>query len=182
MCGQEENPPRVAVAPLVGPGKGRRTILCGLGCTYVEDNPTHCTGPNLIQHNTSNTPRSHNSTTADVETELKLIENRGGEALREDVDELRCRRNMEYANLTNDDSLSDKIKINLHMFGALMLNGVGGEVHGTDIVAVDESALRRRTLELMEQLAQPGGLNHIIGDGVVLGFCAGPRYDRLSFG
>jgi hypothetical protein len=115
MCGQEENPPRVAVAPLVGPGKGRRTILCGLGCTYVEDNSTPCTCPNLIQHNTSNTPRSHNSTTADVETGLKLIENRGGEALREDVDELRCRRNMEYVDLTNDDSLSDKIKINLHM-------------------------------------------------------------------
>jgi hypothetical protein len=47
-------------------------------------------------------------------------------------------------------TLSDKMKINLHMFGALMLNGVGGEVHGADVVTVDESVLRRRTLELME--------------------------------
>jgi hypothetical protein len=53
MCGQGENPPRVTVAPLVGPGKGRRTILCGLGCTYIEDSPTSYTGLNLIQHNTS---------------------------------------------------------------------------------------------------------------------------------
>jgi hypothetical protein len=49
------NPSRVAAATLVGPGKERRTILCGLGCTYVEDNPTPCTGLNLIQHNTFNT-------------------------------------------------------------------------------------------------------------------------------
>jgi hypothetical protein len=44
---------------------------------------------------------------------------------------------MEYADLTDGDSLSEKMKINLHIFGALMLNGVGGEVHGADVVAVD---------------------------------------------
>jgi hypothetical protein len=89
---------------------------------------------------------------------------------------------MEYADLTDSDSLLDEMKINLHMFGALMLNGVGGEVHGANVVAVDESAPRRRTLELMEQLAQPGGLSHAVGDGVVLGFHAGPKDDRLSLG
>jgi hypothetical protein len=47
---------------------------------------------------------------------------------------------MEDTNLTDDNLLSDEIKINLHMFRALMLNGVGGEVHGVDVVAVDESA------------------------------------------
>jgi hypothetical protein len=74
---------------------------------------------------------------------------------------------MEYADLTDGDSLSDKMKINLHMFCALMLNGVGEEVHNTDVVAVDESAPRRRSLELMEQLAQPGGLSHAVGDNDV---------------
>jgi hypothetical protein len=33
---------------------------------------------------------------------------------------------MENADLTDDNLLSDKIKINLYMLGALMLNGVGG--------------------------------------------------------
>jgi hypothetical protein len=84
--------------------------------------------------------------------------------------------------LTDNDSLSDKMKINLNMFDALMLNEVCGEVHDADIIAVDESALRRRILELMEQQAQPGGLSHTVGDGMVLGFCAGPRDDRLSLG
>jgi hypothetical protein len=46
--------------------------------------------------------------------------------LREDVGELRCHRDIEDANLTDDNLLSDKMKINLHMLGALMLNGVGG--------------------------------------------------------
>jgi hypothetical protein len=103
-------------------------------------------------------------------------------ALREDIGELRCRRNMEYADLTDGDSLSDKMKINLHMFGVLILNGVGGEAHDTDVVAVDESASRRQTLELIEQLAQPGDLSHAVGDGAVLGFRVGPRDDRLSLG
>jgi hypothetical protein len=74
-------------APLVGPGKGRRTILCGLCYTYVEDSTTPCTGLNLIQHNISNTPR-HNSVTAHVETGSKLVEHRGGETIHEDVGEL----------------------------------------------------------------------------------------------
>jgi hypothetical protein len=47
---------------------------------------------------------------------------------------------MEDADLIDGYRLSDKMKINLHMFHAMMLNGVGGEVHGADVVAVDESA------------------------------------------
>jgi hypothetical protein len=33
---------------------------------------------------------------------------------------------MEDADLTDDNLLLDKMKINLHMLGALILNGVGG--------------------------------------------------------
>jgi hypothetical protein len=59
---------------------------------------------------------------------------------------------MEDADLTDGNLFSDKMKINLHMLGVLMLNGVGGEVHGADIVTVDEGATRRWGLELVEQL------------------------------
>jgi hypothetical protein len=59
---------------------------------------------------------------------------------------------MEDADLTDDDLLSDKMEINLHMLGVLMLNRFGGEVHGADVDTVDKSAPRRRALELMEQL------------------------------
>jgi hypothetical protein len=60
--------------------------------------------------------------------------------------------------LTDGNHLSDKMEINLHILHALMLNGVGGEVHSADVVAVDKSAPRGRALELMEQLPQPSGL------------------------
>jgi hypothetical protein len=49
---------------------------------------------------------------------------------------------MEDMDLTDDNLLSDEMKINLHMLHALMLNGLGGEVHGADVVAVDESPAR----------------------------------------
>jgi hypothetical protein len=88
----------------------------------------------------SNTPRSCNLVTINVETGPKLIKHRGAETLHKDVGELRCRRDMEDADLADSYILSDKMKINLHMLRALMLNGVGGEIHGADVVAVDESA------------------------------------------
>jgi hypothetical protein len=37
------------------------------------------------------------------------------------------------------DTLTDKVEINLNMLGALVLNGVGGDIYGTDVVAVDKS-------------------------------------------
>jgi hypothetical protein len=69
---------------------------------------------------------SHNSATADVETGPKLIKHRGVKPLREDVGELRCCQDMEDADLTDGNLLLDEMKINLHMLGALILNGIGG--------------------------------------------------------
>jgi hypothetical protein len=42
-------------------------------------------------------------------------------------------------NIPDGNALADKVKINLNMLGALVLNGVGGEVDGVDVVAVDQS-------------------------------------------
>jgi DNA-binding response OmpR family regulator len=54
--------------------------------------------------------------------------------------------------IDDDNLLSDKMKINLHMLGALMLNEVGEEIHDVDVVIVDKGAPRRQGLELVEQL------------------------------
>jgi hypothetical protein len=61
--------------------------------------------------------------------------------LGEDVDELRSHRDVEHTNVLNGNVLADKVKINLNMIGALVLNGVGGEVDGADIILVDQSGL-----------------------------------------
>jgi hypothetical protein len=89
---------------------------------------------------------------------------------------------MEDTDLTDDNLLSDKMKINLHMLGALTLNRVDGEVHGADIVTLDKCAPRRQGLELVEQLMQPGGLSHAVGNGTILGLSAGARDDGLPLG
>jgi hypothetical protein len=42
-------------------------------------------------------------------------------------------------NVSDDNALMDKVKINLNMLGALVLNGIGGEVDSADIITVDHS-------------------------------------------
>jgi hypothetical protein len=89
---------------------------------------------------------------------------------------------MEDADLTDDNLLLDKMKINFHMLGAMMLNRVGGEVHGADVVAVDKGTRRRRGLELMKQLSQPSDLSHAVGNDMILGLSAGAGDDGLPLG
>jgi hypothetical protein len=89
---------------------------------------------------------------------------------------------MEDAGLADDNLLSDKIKINLYMLDALMLNGVGGEVLGANVVTVDKGASRRWGLELVEQLSQPSGFSHAVGNATILGLIAGAGDDGLPLG
>jgi hypothetical protein len=89
---------------------------------------------------------------------------------------------MEDADLIDGNLLSDKMKINLHMLGALMLNGVDEEVYDADIVTVDKCAPRQWGLELVEQLMQPSGLSHAVGNDTILGLSAGAGDDGLPHG
>jgi hypothetical protein len=41
---------------------------------------------------------------------------------------------VEDANISTGDPLADKVKIDLDMLRALVLDGVGGEVDGADVV------------------------------------------------
>jgi hypothetical protein len=66
-------------------------------------------------------------------------EHRGGQPLSEDVGELRSRRGVEDTNIPDGNTLVDKVKINLNMLGALVLNGVDREVDSADVVTVDQS-------------------------------------------
>jgi hypothetical protein len=70
--------------------------------------------------------------------------------------------------MIDDHAFPHKVEVNLDMLHALVLNGIGGEVDGTDIVVVNKGALRQRSMELLKQLPQPAGLHHAIGHGLVL--------------
>jgi hypothetical protein len=63
-----------------------------------------------------------------------------------------------------------------------MLHVIDGEVDGADIVAVDEGGTLEWAVELVEELAQPGGLRHTVGYGAVLSLCAGAGDDGLPLG
>jgi hypothetical protein len=72
--------------------------------------------------------------------------------------------------------LTNKVKINLNMPGALVLNGFGGEIDGADIVAVDQSDPRQGAVQLHKQLTKPTRLRY----GVVLCLSARTRDDVLT--
>jgi hypothetical protein len=55
---------------------------------------------------------------------------------------------MVYTNVPNSNALANKVKINLNMLGALVLNEVGGEVDGVDVVTVDQSGPRQGVVQL----------------------------------
>jgi hypothetical protein len=76
----------------------------------------------------------------------------------------------------------DEVRVDLHVLRALMLHGVGGEVDYADVVAVDEGGALEGTVELVEELAQPRGLDHAVGHDTVLGLSTGARDDGLTLG
>jgi hypothetical protein len=86
---------------------------------------------------------------------------------------------MKYANISTGDPLADEVKIDLNMFHVLVLDGVGGEVDGADVVAEDQGAHSQQTVELLEQLTEPGRLSHVVYHGAVLGLGvrAGDEHD-----
>jgi hypothetical protein len=63
-----------------------------------------------------------------------------------------------------------------------MLNGVGGEVDGADIVTVDEAGRIQRVVQLLQELPQPGGFGDSVGNNAVLGLGARSRNSGLSLG
>jgi hypothetical protein len=80
--------------------------------------------------------------TTDVETRPKLLKYHRREALGEDVGELRSSRDMKYSHIPDGDTLADEVEVELDMLRALVLDRVGGDVHGANIVTVDECAPR----------------------------------------
>jgi hypothetical protein len=68
------------------------------------------------------------------------------------------------------------------MLRALMLHGVGGEVDGADVVAVNEGGTLEGAAELMEELAHPGCLDHTVSHNAVFSLGAGAGDDGLTFG
>ena len=74
------------------------------------------------------------------------------------------------------------MQVDLHVLRPLILNGVGGDIHGADVVAVDKRALGERAVELRQELSEPGRLRHAISDSPVLRLSTGTGDNRLPLG
>ena len=55
--------------------------------------------------------------------------------------------------MTSSNSFADEVEVDLDVLGALMLNGVGGHVHGADVVAVDQDGAAKQSMEFLEELS-----------------------------
>jgi hypothetical protein len=75
------------------------------------------------------------------------------QTLGEGVSELGGRRDVEDANIFDGDT--NEVEINFNMLGALMLDGVGGEVDHTDVVVVDQGGPRWGALQPLKKLMEP---------------------------
>jgi hypothetical protein len=79
----------------------------------------------------------------------------------------------ENSHIPDDDTLANEVEVELDMLCALLLNGIGGEIHGTDVITVDKSAPCQRTVQLLEQLTKLCRLSDTISHSEVLGLGAG---------
>ena len=61
---------------------------------------------------------------------------------------------MEDPNIADSDPVANEVQVDLHMLRPLMLNGIGGEIHDADVVAVNERALGERAMELRQELSK----------------------------
>jgi len=60
---------------------------------------------------------------------------------------------MKNVDISKSNALPDEVKINLHMLGALMLNGVRGHVDGTDVITIHQGCLVQWRVQLRQELA-----------------------------
>jgi hypothetical protein len=84
--------------------------------------------------------------------------------------------------ITDGNTFLDEVEVNLNMLSTLVLNGVGREVDGTEVIVVDESALRQRSMELLEELSEPMSLSHAIGHDAILSLGARLGDNVLTLG
>ena len=60
---------------------------------------------------------------------------------------------MQHADVTESNTIANKMKVYLDVFGALVLDRITSEVRGADIVTIDDGGTLWGTLEFVKELA-----------------------------
>lgn len=85
-------------------------------------------------------------------------------------------------NLANSDFFPNKVYVEFDMFSALMLDRVGGEVNGRNIVTIDYRGLSNGDMELEKEIPDPTSFSNSISNASVFRLYTGPGYGSLTFG
>ena len=88
---------------------------------------------------------------------------------------------MEDTDIAKSNMFLNEVNVDLHMFGALMLNWVGGHVDRTD-VTIYQGRLRQRSMQFSQEPSKPGCLTSDISNNTVFGFSTGARNRILALG
>lgn len=127
-------------------------------------------------------PRIRNTGAADVEAVSEFLKNRRRQAFGEYISILQGRGQMQNSNITNSNTITDELEIDLNMLDALMLDWIAGYINCTNVITVDQSGTMQRIVKLLKELVQPGGFGNSICHGMVLSFRTGLRYSVLALG
>lgn len=84
--------------------------------------------------------RSQNVVRENVQTGAEICKNRRRKPLGENVGELHRGGNIKNPNCSKGHPFPYEVEVDFHVLGVLMLIRVGGEVDGTDVVAVVEAS------------------------------------------
>jgi hypothetical protein len=77
---------------------------------------------------------------------------------------------MKNPNSSKGDPFANKMQVNFNMLGALVLNGIAGEVYCTHVVTIDEAGGLKGMMEFLKKLSQPGYFSDTICDSTVFRF------------
>jgi hypothetical protein len=92
------------------------------------------------------------------------------------------RWDMKHAYLSKSNLLTNEVNVDLDVFGAAIVNGIGCHVDSTHVVAIDDRHRSNRQVEFLKKLSQPAALSNSVGHGPVLSLHAGPGDGSLSLG
>ena len=87
-------------------------------------------------------PRSWSGRTSDAQTGAELLKQCRRQTLGKNISILITRRHMKHSNLTRNNQITNKMNINLNVFGTLMLNWIAGQINGTYIITVNKRSGR----------------------------------------
>jgi hypothetical protein len=118
----------------------------------------------------------------DVEAGSEFEEDRRGQSFSKDICKLGRRGDVQHANVAERNALPDEVEVDFDMLRSLMLNWVRGQVHGADVVAVDDGGSTWSAVELVKKLSKPARFSYGVCDSSVFRFGGRARHRVLALG